>query len=105
MNRKEIFKGAAGAMVLATVENKVFAGEDSNHTSSHNPKKLTKEGNMNRNTGHLAMNTQNTALVLVDHQVGTIGWAGELVAEEREQLKMWTRVIARFAKDVACPSS
>jgi nicotinamidase-related amidase len=103
MNRRETLKGAAGAMVLAALGNEVFAGENSNQTSSHNPKKPTKEGNMNRNTGHLAMNTQNTALVLVDHQVGTIGWAGELVAEEREQLKMWTRVIARFAKGAGMP--
>lgn len=50
------------------------------------------------------MTIQNTAVVLVDHQVGTIGWAGELVNEaERDQLKMWTRVMARFAKGSGMP--
>lgn len=58
---------------------------------------------MTTNTGHRALNPANTALVLVDHQVGTINWAGELVAEEREQLKMWTRVMARFAKSAGMP--
>jgi nicotinamidase-related amidase len=54
--------------------------------------------------GHLAMTVENTALVLVDHQVGTIGWAGELAnATERDELKMWTRVIARFAKGAGIP--
>ncbi|HPY42529.1 MAG TPA: isochorismatase family protein, partial [Thiolinea sp.] len=46
----------------------------------------------------------NTALVLIDHQVGTINWAGELASdEERNQLKMWVRVIARFAKAAGMP--
>lgn len=45
----------------------------------------------------------NSALVLVDHQVGTIEWAGELTPQEREQLKMWARVIARFAKSAKMP--
>jgi nicotinamidase-related amidase len=53
--------------------------------------------------GHFALKTNNTALVLVDHQVGTIGWAGELMSEEREQLKMWARVIAHFAKSAGMP--
>ena len=46
---------------------------------------------------------ENSALVLVDHQVGTINWAGELTPAEREQLKMWARVIARFAKLAKMP--
>ncbi|CAG0906485.1 unnamed protein product [Darwinula stevensoni] len=55
-------------------------------------------------TGYRTLDTKNTALVLVDHQVGTIGWAGELANEqEREQLKMWTRVMARFAKSAGMP--
>jgi nicotinamidase-related amidase len=45
----------------------------------------------------------DTAVVLVDHQVGTINWAGELTPEEREQLKMWVRVFARFAKAAGMP--
>ena len=54
--------------------------------------------------GHRAMTIENTAVVLVDHQVGTIGWAGELANEaERDQLKMWTRVIARFARGAGMP--
>lgn len=67
------------------------------------PSKSAKDKKMTTNTGHRALKIDNTALVLVDHQVGTIDWAGELVAEEREQLKMWTRVIARFAKSTGIP--
>ncbi len=48
--------------------------------------------------------TKDTAVVLVDHQVGTINWAGELTPEEREQLKMWVRVFARFAKAAGMPA-
>lgn len=47
--------------------------------------------------------TDNVALVLVDHQVGTINWAGELDADGREQLKIWARAIARFAKAAGIP--
>jgi nicotinamidase-related amidase len=55
-------------------------------------------------TQHTTFKVDNTALVLVDHQVGTIGWAGELAnQDEQEQLKMWTRVMARFAKSAGMP--
>jgi nicotinamidase-related amidase len=54
-------------------------------------------------TGHRAMTLANTALVLVDHQVGTIGWAGELAPGEGDQLKMWVRILARFAKGARMP--
>jgi nicotinamidase-related amidase len=55
-------------------------------------------------TGYLACAIDNTALVLIDHQVGTIGWAGELASDaEREQLKMWVRAITRFAKGAGIP--
>jgi nicotinamidase-related amidase len=46
---------------------------------------------------------EDTALVLVDHQVGTITWAGELTADERSQLTKWVRFIARFAKAANMP--
>jgi nicotinamidase-related amidase len=102
MNRREMIKGAAGAMALAAIGTEAFAGEKVG--TSNNSSKSTKEKTMKTNTGHLAMNTDNTALVLVDHQVGTIGWAGELANEdERNQLKMWVRVIARFAKSAGMP--
>ena len=69
-------------------------------TQNHN---ATKEQTMS-NAGHLAFKIDNTALVLVDHQVGTIGWAGELASdEERNQLKMWVRAIIRFAKGAGVP--
>ncbi|WP_073810654.1 isochorismatase family protein [Kitasatospora sp. CB01950] len=46
----------------------------------------------------------NTVLVLIDHQVGTIEWAGELTGEdEREQLRMWVRTVVRFAAAVGIP--
>lgn len=62
------------------------------------------EKKMRPETGFRALTPENTALVLVDHQVGTIGWAGELANEdERNQLKMWTRTMARFAKAAGIP--
>ncbi|MFE4973549.1 isochorismatase family protein [Kitasatospora sp. NPDC056651] len=52
----------------------------------------------------LPLTADNTALVLIDHQVGTIAWAGELAGEdERDQLKMWVRTITRFAAAVGIP--
>jgi nicotinamidase-related amidase len=62
------------------------------------------ETKMRPETGFRALTPENTALILVDHQVGTIGWAGELASdEERNQLKMWVRTIARFAKGAGMP--
>jgi nicotinamidase-related amidase len=59
---------------------------------------------MRPTTGHRALTVENTALVLIDHQVGTIGWAGELSSkQDQDDLKMWTRVIARFAKSAGMP--
>lgn len=50
-------------------------------------------------TDHTTFGIENSAVILVDHQVGTIGWAGELTSQDqREQLKMWVLVLARFAK-------
>lgn len=46
---------------------------------------------------------ENTAVILVDHQVGTINWAGSATPAQREELKMWTRLIARFAKGAGMP--
>jgi nicotinamidase-related amidase len=55
-------------------------------------------------TDHITFKVENTVLVLVDHQVGTIGWAGELAnKDEQDQLKMWVRVMARFAKSAGIP--
>ncbi|MFF2117261.1 isochorismatase family protein [Kitasatospora sp. NPDC058184] len=52
----------------------------------------------------IPLTIDNTALVLIDHQVGTIGWAGELADEdERDQLTMWVRTIVRFAAAVGVP--
>lgn len=45
----------------------------------------------------------DTAAVLVDHQVGTINWAGELTPVERDQLKMFVRVFARFVQAAGMP--
>jgi nicotinamidase-related amidase len=55
-------------------------------------------------TDHTTFKVENTVLVLIDHQVGTIGWAGELAnKEEQDQLKMWVRTMARFAKSAGIP--
>lgn len=68
-------------------------------TSTPNPKDKKMQA-----SNHATFKVGNTALVLVDHQIGTIGWAGELAnKDEQEQLKMWTRVMARFAKSAGIP--
>jgi nicotinamidase-related amidase len=46
---------------------------------------------------------QNSAMVLVDHQVGTIDWAGALSPAQRQNVKLWARVLARFAKAAGMP--
>jgi len=48
-------------------------------------------------------NVENTALVLIDHQVGTIDWAGELNSDQRKQLKSFAKLIAKFAKGAKMP--
>ncbi len=58
---------------------------------------------MSKSYAASAFSTDNTALILVDHQVGTINWAGELTPVEREQLKLWVRLMARFAKGAGMP--
>lgn len=45
----------------------------------------------------------DTALVLIDHQVGTINWVGSVNPEQREQIKLWARILARFAKAAGMP--
>ena len=45
----------------------------------------------------------DTALVLIDHQVGTINWVGSVSPEQREQIKLWARILARFAKASGMP--
>lgn len=55
-------------------------------------------------TDHTTLKVANSAIVLVDHQVGTIGWAGELASQdERDQVKMWVLTLARFAKSAGMP--
>ncbi|TCB88751.1 isochorismatase family protein [Micromonospora zingiberis] len=55
-------------------------------------------------TDHTTFTIENSAVVLVDHQVGTIGWAGELTSQDqRDQLRMWVLVLARFAKSAGIP--
>lgn len=59
---------------------------------------------MNTATDHTTFSVENAAIVLIDHQVGTIGWAGELVSdEEKAELKMWVLLLARFAKSAGVP--
>ncbi|WP_297508474.1 isochorismatase family protein [uncultured Caulobacter sp.] len=96
LGRRDILAGiatATGAILVA-------AADPAAAQSQPQPK----ETRMRPKSGFRALTTENTALVLVDHQVGTIGWAGELAnQEERDQLKMWTRTIARFAKAAGMP--
>ncbi len=54
---------------------------------------------MHRPTDDRTFTVEDSAIVLVDHQAGTIGWAGELASQdERDQVKMWVLTLARFAK-------
>ncbi len=54
---------------------------------------------MHRPTDYRTFTVEDSAIVLVDHQAGTIGWAGELASQnERDQVKMWVLTLARFAK-------
>lgn len=50
-------------------------------------------------------NIENTAVVLVDHQVGTIEWAGGLTPAQREEVKMWARSFRRPRKNLCSPCS
>jgi nicotinamidase-related amidase len=59
---------------------------------------------MSATTDHTTFTVDNAAIVLIDHQVGTIGWAGELASdEEKNELKMWVLLLARFAKSAGMP--
>ena len=46
---------------------------------------------------------ENSALVLVDHQVGTINWTGALDPAQRAEIAVWTLFWARFAKLAGMP--
>ncbi|MGL4767678.1 MAG: isochorismatase family protein [Formosimonas sp.] len=46
---------------------------------------------------------ENSALVLVDHQVGTINWTGALEPQQREHIKVWANLLLRFAKGSGMP--
>ena len=94
---------ASAAGVVGTAGGNALAAAGAGPVDSAVSHATNKEVTMSANTGHRTLKIDNTALVLVDHQVGTISWAGELVPEEREQLKMWARVIARFAKSAGMP--
>lgn len=87
---------AAAAVSVAAAPAAIAAG--------HTPVSARKPHPPGHRTDHRRLRIENTAVVLVDHQVGTIGWAGELASEtERDQLKMWVRVLARFAKSAGMP--
>ncbi len=89
---------AVGAATALNALPALAAAQTPTETSHKKEKKMASQ------SGHLAMKVDNTALVLVDHQVGTIGWAGELASDdERNQLKMWVRAMARFAKSAGIP--
>jgi hypothetical protein len=54
---------------------------------------------MHRPTDDRTFTVEDSAIVLVDHQAGTIGRTGELASQdERDQVKMWVLTLARFAK-------
>lgn len=91
---------AAVGIIVATITAFTPAGKEEEPSQRSTTEEITAAPR----TGHAAFTVENTALVLVDHQVGTIGWAGELGSEsEREQLKMWVRVMTKFAKSAGIP--
>jgi nicotinamidase-related amidase len=94
--RRHFMHASAASLAVATAATAGVA-------SAATPGAKTSRKSMTAANGYLDFNLQNTALVLVDHQVGTIQWAGELAPGEHEQLKMWTRVMARFAKGAGIP--
>lgn len=100
-NRREFLAGAAAvaaSAALASFSSAAKAAASPTNRQAHEDKAMA------INITHTSFTPENTALVLVDHQVGTIGWAGELASEdERNQLKMWVRVMARFAKSAGMP--
>lgn len=101
IERRQFLTGAAAMAGTAALSVVPLAA---NAATSSKARQTQQEKTMTSNITHTTFNPQNTALVLVDHQVGTIGWAGELANdEERNQLKMWTRVMARFAKSAGMP--
>lgn len=95
---KENFKIGLLGFVVATIAFIGFAFT-TKEISSDNPKTTKMHA-----TDHTTFTVENAVLVLVDHQVGTIGWAGELAnKDEQDQLKMWVRTMARFAKSAGIP--
>lgn len=100
-NRRNFVTQSAAAAALTTVGLMAAGSSQAAASGSAGAKAHAMQHDANT---YLQFNIQNTALVLVDHQVGTIGWAGELAsAAEQEQLKMWTRVMARFAAGAGMP--
>jgi nicotinamidase-related amidase len=102
-DRRTFLAGAAAgtAAVVGSVAMSAIPAGAAAATSSTSQ---TSEKAMHAPTDHTTFAVENTAVVLVDHQVGTIGWAGELASEEElNQLKMWVRVMARFAKSAGMP--
>jgi nicotinamidase-related amidase len=103
--RRQFLGQSAAATAAGVVAGLGIASQAAAKSPSNTKSSMKKEKSMSQsNNSYLQFNTSNTALVLVDHQVGTINWAGELAnEEERNQLKMWTKVIARFAKGAGMP--
>lgn len=98
-DRRHFMAGSAGALAALSG---LAAGSAPANAAPSKPARNTKDQPMVQ--GHAACKIDNTAVVLIDHQVGTIGWAGELANdEERQQLKMWVRVMAGFAKSAGMP--
>jgi nicotinamidase-related amidase len=100
-NRRNFISGTLAGTAAMVGAVAMSASPLSVAASTSNPNRTKKKI---RVTNHTTFKVEDTALVLVDHQVGTIGWAGELANnDEQEQLKMWTRVMARFAKSAGIP--
>lgn len=99
-HRRQFIAGSAGAVAaLGSLSSNPATAAPAGHAMNPHKNKVTA-----MKQDHSACKIDNTALILVDHQVGTIGWAGELANEaERDQLKMWVRVMARFAKSAGIP--
>ncbi|MBU3738175.1 MAG: isochorismatase family protein [Rhodoferax sp.] len=100
-DRRNFLSGTAASAAAAI--GAVALGANPSSAEAATSTTPTKEKTMHA-SNHASFKVENTALLLVDHQVGTIGWAGELSGkDEQDQLKMWVRVMARFAKSAGMP--
>jgi nicotinamidase-related amidase len=99
MNRREMLKGIAGGVILSLAGKNVLASDSDKQVSSHPQMKFNKEKTMNQNTTQ-RFNLNDSIIMLVDHQRGTIDW---VKSQPKEQVIGATRALARMAVEYGMP--